>query len=157
MEIIGETFGKIWIMNALFWAYRHGRTTAINTSRAIRSRRHFADDSFKCIFLNDNVLISIKISLKFIPMGPINNIPVLVQIMALHQSGDKPLSEPKIILLTQICVTRPQWVNTRTAAISCKIFWHTIEGILSILICVEKELVGPGMNIEPKFCPRWGR
>ena len=74
--------------------------------------RHFADDIFKCIFLNENVLISIKISLKFIPKGPINNIPALVQIMAWRRPGDKPLSEPMMVnLLTHICVTRPQWVN----------------------------------------------
>ena len=29
--------------------------------------RHFSDDIFKCIFLNENVWISIKISLKFVP------------------------------------------------------------------------------------------
>ena len=40
--------------------------------------RHFPDDIFKCIFLNENVLISIKISLKFVPQGQINNIPPLV-------------------------------------------------------------------------------
>ena len=39
---------------------------------------HFPDDIFKCIFLNENVWISIKISLKFAPKGPINNIPALV-------------------------------------------------------------------------------
>ena len=33
---------------------------------------------FKCIFLNENVLISIKISLKLVPKGQINNIPALV-------------------------------------------------------------------------------
>ena len=38
--------------------------------------------TFKRIFLNENVRISIKISLKFVPMGPINNILALVQIMA---------------------------------------------------------------------------
>ena len=43
---------------------------------------HFADDTFKCILLNENVGISIKISLKFVPMGPINNIAALVQVMA---------------------------------------------------------------------------
>ena len=38
--------------------------------------------------------------------------PALVQIMAWHRPGDKPLSEPMmIILLTHICVTQPQWVN----------------------------------------------
>ena len=52
-----------------------------------------ADDIFKWIFLNENVWISINISLKFVPMGPINNIPSLVQIMAWRQTGDKPLSE----------------------------------------------------------------
>ena len=36
------------------------------------------DDIFKCILLSDNVWISTKISLKFVPEGPINNIPALV-------------------------------------------------------------------------------
>ena len=30
---------------------------------------------FKCIFLSEDVWILIEISLKFIPKGPINNIP----------------------------------------------------------------------------------
>ena len=42
----------------------------------------FVDDTFKRIFLNENVRISIKISLKFVPKVPINNIPALFQIMA---------------------------------------------------------------------------
>ena len=50
-----------------------------------------------------NVRISIEISLKFVPKGPINNIPALVQIMAWRRSGDKPLSEPMMVsLLTHI-------------------------------------------------------
>ena len=49
---------------------------------------------FKFIFLNGNVWISIKISRKFVPKGPINNIPALVQIMTWRLTGDKPLSEP---------------------------------------------------------------
>ena len=67
-------------------------TIILNTLRPRRNRLHFADDSFKCIFLNENVLISINISLKFIPKGPINNIPELVQIMAWRRPGDKLLS-----------------------------------------------------------------
>ena len=39
---------------------------------------YFEDDSLKCIFLNQNVWISIKISLEFIPKGQINNILALV-------------------------------------------------------------------------------
>ena len=41
-----------------------------------------ADDIFKCIFLNENVRISIKISLKCVPKGPIDNKSALVQVMA---------------------------------------------------------------------------
>ena len=63
-------------------------------------------------FLNENVGIPNKFSLKFVPKGPINNIPALVQIMAWRRSGDTPLSEPIMVrLLTHICVTQPQWVN----------------------------------------------
>ena len=66
---------------------------------------------FKWIFLNETVWISINISLKFVPWGPINNITTLVQVMAWRRPGDKPLSEPMMVRLpTHICVTRPQWV-----------------------------------------------
>ena len=84
----------------------------VNTLRPRENGRHFADRIFKCIFLNGNVWIPITISLKFVPKGPINNIPALVQIMAWRRPGDKPLSEPMMVsLLTHICVTRPQWVK----------------------------------------------
>ena len=69
----------------------------VNTLRPRQTGRRFADDSFKRIFLNENVLISIKISLKFIPNGSINNIPALIQIMAWCRQGDKPLSESMLV------------------------------------------------------------
>ena len=85
----------------------------VNTLRPRQNGRHFADDIFKCIFLNENVWIPIKISMKFVPKGPINNIPPLVQIMAWRRPGDKPLSEPMMVsLMTHICLTWPQWVYT---------------------------------------------
>ena len=85
---------------------------ALNTLRPRQDGRRFPDDTFERIFLNENVIILIKISLKFVPYGPINNIPALVQIMAWPRSGDKPLSEPMVGRLpTHICVTRPQWVK----------------------------------------------
>ena len=58
------------------------------------------DDTFKCIFVIENVWISIKISLKFVPNGPINNIPPLVQLIAWRRPGDKPLSEPMLTRFT---------------------------------------------------------
>ena len=97
----------------------------LNSLRPRQNGRHFADDIFKCIFLNENVWIPIKISLKFVPKSRINNMPTLVQIMAWRRSGDKPLSEPMVVSLpTHICVTRPQWVNTRTTKLNvCQTWW----------------------------------
>ena len=43
----------------------------ISTLRPRQNGHRFADDTFKRIFLNENVRISIKISLKFVPKGPI--------------------------------------------------------------------------------------
>ena len=84
----------------------------INTLRPRQNGRHFAEDIFKRIFVNENVWISIKISLKFVPKGSINNIPTLVQIMAWCRLGDKPLSELMMVrLLMHVCVTVPQWVE----------------------------------------------
>ena len=92
--------------------FKHSKWN-FNTLRPGQNGRYFTDDTYKCIFLNENALISLKISLKFVPKVRINNIPALVQIMAWRRPGDKPLSEPMLVsLLTHICVTRPQWVMT---------------------------------------------
>ena len=86
--------------------------TQLNTLRPRQDVRHFPDDIFKSIFLNENIRISIKISLKFVPKCSINNVPALVQIMAWRRPGDKPLSESMMVSLsTHICVTRTQWIN----------------------------------------------
>ena len=83
-----------------------------NTLRPRQNGRHFPDDIFNCIFLNENIRISLEISLKFAPRRLMNNIPALVQIMGWCRSGDKPLSEPMVVsLLTHIWVTRPQRVK----------------------------------------------
>ena len=71
----------------------------VNTLRPRQNGRRFPDDIFKWIFLNENVLISVKISLKFVPKGPINNIPALVQVMAWRQQGTKLLSERMMVRL----------------------------------------------------------
>ena len=88
------------------------RPQSVNTLGPRQNGRHFAEDIFKCIFLNENIWFSIKISLKFVPEGPINNIPVLVQTMAWRRQGDKPLSEPmKVSLLMHLHITQSQWVK----------------------------------------------
>ena len=94
----------------------------VNTLRPRQNGCHFADNTFNHIFVNENVRISIKFSLKFVPKGPINNIPALVQIMAWRRPGDKPLSEPVMASrLMHICVTRPQWVKPSTSYADSKV------------------------------------
>ena len=83
-----------------------------NTLWRRQDGRHFPDDIFLCIFLNENEWHSNKISLKFVPKVPINNIPALVPIMAWCRPGDKPLSEPMMVVLPMyIYGTRLQWVT----------------------------------------------
>ena len=83
------------------------KLSIINTLRPRQNGCHFLNDVFKCIFLNENVWISIKISLK------------LVQIMAWRRPGDKPLSEAMTVsLLTHIFITQPQWVKFNPSS------WH---------------------------------
>ena len=53
------------------------------------------DDIFKSIF-NESVWISITISLKFIPKVSVDYKSALVQVMAWHRTGEKPL--PKSML-----------------------------------------------------------
>ena len=105
------------------WAARHG-TEQLTSDR---SNMHYT-----CTFMSWHVLfihlhieaetkwtpfhrrhfLPVKMSLKLVPYGPINNISALVQIMAWRRSGDKPLSEPMMIgLPTHTWVTRPQWVK----------------------------------------------
>ena len=52
-----------------------------------------AADIFKCIFVNENIRISIQISLKFVPKDLTDNKSALVQVMAWRRAGDKPLPE----------------------------------------------------------------
>ena len=73
--------------------------TGVKTLQPRQKERHFADDIFKCIFLNESVWIPIWILLKFVPKGPINNLPALVQIMVWRCPGDKPLAEPMMVSL----------------------------------------------------------
>ena len=99
----------------------HKTSLLSNILRPRQNVRHFPDDIFKCISWKKIYAFRLKISLMFVSKGPVNNILVLVQIMIWRRLGDKPLSEPILVrLLTQICVTRPQWDN----------IWHVISSPL---------------------------
>ena len=84
----------------------------VNTLRPIQNGRHFADDMFKCNSFNEMFWILNKMSLKFVPRGLIDDMSALVEIMAGRRTGDY-LKQCWYVLLTHICVTRPQWVDIR--------------------------------------------
>ena len=111
----------------------------LNSLRPRRDGRHFADDIFKCVFFNENGRISLRISLKFVPKGPINNNPALVQIMAWRRPGDKSLSEPMMVCLpTHICVTRPQWVNKGPVMSSFDVlFYVSLNKLFNKQLCCQ--------------------
>ena len=96
------------------------RSPLFNTLRLRQNGRHFTDDILRCIFMNEDAWLSIKILLKFVSGGPNNKIPVLVQIMAWCRPDNKPLSELiKVSLLTHMCVIRLQWVKTTLRGAFC--------------------------------------
>ena len=139
------------------WTQWHLKTS-FNTLRPRQDGRHFPDDIFKCILLYENIWIWLKISMKFVPKGSINNILALVQIMAWCRPGDKPLFGPMMVRLpTHVCVTRPQWVNTLNMFLS-----HYFRGcVQSGTVCKLCSLthcgqVTPHGNIDlSQHWPRW--
>ena len=103
---------------------------------------HNFADIFKCILMNENWCILIQISLKFVPKDPIDNKSVMVQVMAWHRTGDKPLlNQCWPSSLTHIC-------GTRGDVLTWKSFWTNtpLAGSLRHLM-VEKFMVGATIPI----------
>ena len=72
-------------------------------TRSLRPRQMAAISEMtfsRAIFLNKNLLILDKISLKRLPYVLIDIVTALVQIIARHQTGDKPLSEAMVVCFT---------------------------------------------------------
>ena len=111
---IWQMYLKVWLL-LIYWSLAQSLTHWGRDAMAAISHA----DIFKYVLLNENIRISIKIPLKIVPEGPINNIPALVQIMAWRRPGDKPLFEPMMVgLLTHICISPPQWVKLNCFMIS---------------------------------------
>ena len=87
-------FSAIWDAFTLKWSNKMG-SASLSVSMSVsklelkskQNRRHFAEVIFKCIFVNENALIPIKFSPKFVPRDPIINIPALFHIMARTSAG----------------------------------------------------------------------
>ena len=115
------TCARLWV-NVIYYMEGHIYITEVtllpfslglhvNLSPPWQNGPHFADDIFKCIILNEKFCILIRISLKFVPMGPIDNKSALVQLNSL--TPNKPLPETMLTQFTNsyISDTRRKWVN----------------------------------------------
>ena len=115
--------------------------------------RLFADDVFRCIFVNEKFFIWVKISLKFVTKGPVDNNPALVQIMAWHRIGDKLLSKPMLTWFTDayICVTRGRGVNSLRPKQTGK--WNLNHDVIMLCICIMTSWLGNAFRVT---VPLWG-
>ena len=76
----GPVNDKLGLDRVTFWCQEVTNFTAadflglnvFNTMRLRQNGCHFPDDTFKCIFMNENFWILIKISPKFVPKVPID-------------------------------------------------------------------------------------
>ena len=102
--------GNFLPSEGVFWGFKDWHSSCLCYCCISHWRRDKMAANYQTTFSNAFFWMKIYNSLKFVPKGPINNVPALVQIMAWRRSGDKPLSEPMVVsLLAHICVTRPQW------------------------------------------------
>ena len=153
--------GGIWLVCTERVFRTHMDNDVPNTLRPRQNGHHFADGIFKCIFLNENVWTSNKISLKLVPNRLINIIPALVQKMAWHRLGDKPLPEPMVVSSpAHICVTQPQCIN----AFKPKQNDHFRDDILKYISLMKqfefrlKFRINSLINVQLKigqYCLRW--
>ena len=102
-------FPKLWSNEEGEHQYNtvHDNNTIL---RQTQNCHYFADNVLKNgTFLNENVWITLYVSMKVNPEIWINIIQAFFQIMAWCQSGDNSLSEPMIWVYRHLCITLPQW------------------------------------------------
>ena len=76
----GWFLGQLWVFSVVNLALvGFPLTSAVGENLHVppgQNGRHLADDIFRCIFMNEKFCTLIKLSLKFVPKGPIDNYPV---------------------------------------------------------------------------------
>ena len=87
-----------YLLTVAMWEWKDSNyTLQINTLRPRKTGRHFSDDIFKWIL--------ITISLEYVPRGPTDHIPALIQILTWRRPEDKSFSDPLIIILLTLYLT----------------------------------------------------
>ena len=92
---------------------------SINSLRPMPNGRHFADISNRFL-LNENRCFFNQISLKFVPTGPVDKMPLLLQVMDCHRTTATSLhlNQYWSSSLTHVCVSRPQRVKSSEAELN---------------------------------------
>ena len=111
-RILPHNFCHLFTGNLLgnFTISLHG----ITRMRQKQNGRHFADGIYKCILLYEWYGILVQIWLKFVPRVLFDNKSALVQIMAWHHTGYKPLSEPMMAYFTHTYMHHTQPPESKT-------------------------------------------
>ena len=108
----------------------------LNSSPPGQDGRGFADDVFRCTFVNEKICILIEISLKFVPRGLIDNKAVLVQAMAWRQRATSHyLNRCWSSSLTHIYGTGGRWVNSLVPEQNG---WNASAIIIKCICCEQK-------------------
>ena len=97
------------IMYGLPWIHK-----LVNSSTPGQNGRQFADDIFKCVFMNEKFCILIQVSLKSVLKGPIDN-TIAFRVMAWCRTGHKPLPELMLTRFTDAYMrhdARRRWVKS---------------------------------------------
>ena len=130
MATAGETMPRGWqgaAVNEIRWDW-------LLTHLPIdKMTANLSDDIFKYIFFDEKYSISIRISLKFVPRGLIDNRPVLVQVIAWRRTGDKPLPEQTLTQFTDACIcgTWGRWINKVRIFNSCCVEYVIVKYLIS--------------------------
>ena len=101
---------KIFIVNATRWLPDRIIKLLVNEFIPLHPDKVaaiLADDIFKCILMNENDNIPIQISLKLVSRSPIDNKPVLVQVMDITSHYLNPWWPSSFM---HVCGTRRRWV-----------------------------------------------
>ena len=86
--------------------------------------------------MNENVWISIKISLKFVPKGPINNIPALVQMIAWRQPGENNMYVRPVNIF-------PNFLH-----------WFSVGCDCSVMLYFNSSWAGPQLKLAVMSCAK---
>ena len=105
-------------------------THPINPLRLKQIGHEFAAIS-KWIFLNENLCILIRISLKFVLKGPIDNKPALLQTMVWRWTGSKPCTNDGLVHWC-IYVTLPHWITCIDNYNAINLFCPDVINVLTL-------------------------